>query len=119
MPVIALLIILALPAMAACSNPSFDSPKNTGQETESSSTRVPPALPSSTLDEPLKHFRDKFGALEGVEGTGLGLDAQGEEAITVWVSTTGIADKIPSRFEGHPVLIREVPGGFHATTAPG
>lgn len=118
MLVIALLVVLAIPAMVACGTSPFESPDNTGQETESSWMREPPPLPSSALDEPLNHFRDQFGGLEGVEGTGLGLNSQGEEAITVWVSNTRLVDTIPSSFEGHPVVVREVPGGFHATSLP-
>lgn len=117
-----LVAMAAVAILAACTGPSFESPDSSSSSSSSIPevpwSREPPPAPSRTLDGPLQRFRDKYGALDGVEGTGQGLTPTGEDAITVYVSTDGPAPRIPEDFEGHPVLVRSVPGGFHATPAP-
>lgn len=113
-----LITLLALPMMAACSHPDFDSPDESAAETDVPATRIPPPTPSSALDEPLRRFKGIYGALPGVEGTGIGMTRDGREAISVWVSDARVGEKIPEEFEGYPVIVREVPGGFHATPVP-
>lgn len=113
-----LVAVAAVAILAACSNIPFDSPDSSASSSEMPWSREPPPAPSRTLDGPLQRFRHKYGALDGIEGTGQGLTPSGEDAITVYVSTNGPASRLPKNFEGHPVLIRSVPGGFHATPAP-
>lgn len=113
-----LLAAVSVITLVACSVPPFENPDSGSPGSEAPWSREPPPAPARTLDGPLERFNAKYAATEGVEGTGQGMTSTGEDAITVYVSGGGDAARIPDSFEGHPVLVRTVPGGFHATHSP-
>ena len=62
--------------------------------------------------EALKKAESWLDEIEGVEGIAQGL-SEGADCITVFVSLPEAAEKIPSSFHGHPVIIEHT-GTFHA-----
>jgi len=49
----------------------------------------------------------------GVEGVAHGLAPDGKHAVLVWVSTVPTKNALPAQIEGYPVIVENVPGGFH------
>lgn len=74
----------------------------------------PPPAPGHPMDTVLERFNSKILAIPGVEGTGRTLTSTGADAIQVWIRDSSAAGHVPSMFEGYPVIIEIVPGGFHA-----
>ncbi|TFD75939.1 hypothetical protein [Cryobacterium fucosi] len=66
------------------------------------------------VDEIIDLNKERLLALGGVDGVGHGLTPAGDDAIIVWVSDAAAADRVPTEIDGVPVIVEQVPGGFHA-----
>ena len=117
-----LLILIALPTIAACSmeaggsgNHSFDEP---GGVTEAAA--VPLGAPPTPYDAPtdmqsaLMRARESFIDLPAVTGVAHGLTADGHDALVIYVTDHSATASLPAELDGYPVIIQVVPGGFHA-----
>ncbi len=69
---------------------------------------------NKSIEEVLKHHTDSWMAIDGVEGTAIGL-FENKPCIKIFVSVHAdqIKAKIPSIIEDYPVVIEET-GTFHA-----
>lgn len=71
-------------------------------------------MSSHSIDEVLRRLNAEYLTVPGVEGTGRTQTQSGVSALQVWVRHASVAESIPSTFEGYPVIVEVVPGGFHA-----
>lgn len=71
-------------------------------------------MPDKTIEQVLQDYTDQWMAIQGVEGTAIGL-FEGKPCIRIFTSLKPkqLQDKIPSTAEGYPVIIQET-GSFHA-----
>ena len=71
-------------------------------------------MPERTIEQVLKDKTDEWMAIDGVEGTAIGL-SEGNHCIKIFASSKPprLRDKIPSSVEGYPVIIEET-GDFRA-----
>ena len=71
-------------------------------------------MPERTIEQVLKDKTDEWMAIDGVEGTAIGL-SEGNHCIKIFASSKPprLRDKIPSSVEGYPVIIEET-GEFRA-----
>ena len=71
-------------------------------------------MPDKTIEQVLQDNTDQWMAIQGVEGTAIGL-FNGKPCIRIFTSLKPqqLQDKIPSTIEGHPVMIKET-GAFRA-----
>lgn len=71
-------------------------------------------MSKKTIEQVQQEHTDAWMAIEGVEGTAIGL-SEGKPCITVLTSSAAeqIRAKIPSMVEGYPVVIEQT-GAFRA-----
>ena len=71
-------------------------------------------MPAKTIEQVQEEHTDEWMAIEGVEGTAIGL-SEGKPCIKVLTSSAAeqIRAKIPSVVEGYPVVIEQT-GVFRA-----
>jgi hypothetical protein len=71
-------------------------------------------MPEKTIEQVQEEHTDKWMAIDGVEGTAIGL-YEGKPCIKIFTSSKPqeIRDKIPPTIEGYPVIIEET-GAFRA-----
>ena len=71
-------------------------------------------MPEKNIEQVQKDHSEKWMAIQGVEGTAIGL-IKDKPCIMVFTSTTTgeLSTKIPSTVEGYPVIIKQT-GKFHA-----
>ena len=71
-------------------------------------------MPEKTIEQVQEEHTDEWMAIDGVEGTAIGL-YEGKPCIKIFTSSKSqeIRDKIPSIVEGYPVIIEET-GTFRA-----
>jgi len=74
----------------------------------------PPNVNAHPVDEIIDRNKQELLAVAGVEGVGRGLTATGDDAVVVWVSDAAAAQRVPAEIAGVPVIVEQVPGGFHA-----
>ena len=72
------------------------------------------SMPERTIEQVQEEHTDEWMAIPGVEGTAIGL-FEGKPCIKIFTSSKPqqIRDKIPSKVEGHTVIIEET-GEFRA-----
>jgi hypothetical protein len=112
----ALLLAVAGISTVAILGSGFEEPNRNpnNDSAELPFTGEPPPAPSHPLDAVLQRFNSEILTIPGVEGTGHTLTPAGDDAIQVWIRDGSAAERIPSTFEGYPVTIEIVPGGFYA-----
>jgi hypothetical protein len=71
-------------------------------------------MPAKTIEQVLKENTDSWMAIDGVEGTAIGL-YKGKPCIKIFTSVKAqeLRDKIPPAIEGYPVIIEQT-GKFRA-----
>jgi hypothetical protein len=71
-------------------------------------------MPARSIEQVLKENTDAWMAVDGVEGTAIGL-YKGKPCIKIFASVEAqeLRDKIPSAVDGYPVIIEET-GEFRA-----
>ena len=71
-------------------------------------------MPERTIEQVQEEHTDAWMAIDGVEGTAIGL-YEGKPCIKIFTSSKSkeIRNKIPSTVEGYPVIIEET-GAFRA-----
>lgn len=71
-------------------------------------------MPARTIEQVLKENTDAWMAIDGVEGTAIGL-YKGKPCIKIFTSVKAqeLRDKIPPAIEGYPVIIEQT-GVFRA-----
>jgi hypothetical protein len=78
-----------------------------GSEPESAEVEYNPAQPSSSAQSAvalvLARHADELMAIDGVEGTGVGRNDVGNDAIVVYLRDASVRSRVPSEIEGHPV----------------
>jgi hypothetical protein len=113
-------LFLALAAAYALAAYGYDSqgfgePAEMGEDAALPATPPPPGPGGpDRIDEVLERSRPELLAIPGVVGIGHGRTQDGDDAIIVWVTDSGAADRLPAEIEGYPVIVNTVPGGFHA-----
>jgi hypothetical protein len=82
--------------------------------TDSSDLEKGRIMPERTIEQVLKDKTDEWMAIDGVEGTAIGL-SEGKHCITIFtcLKPSQLRDKIPSSVEGYPVIIEQT-GKFDA-----
>lgn len=72
------------------------------------------SMPEKTIEQVLQEKGDQWMAIDGVEGTAIGL-FEGKSCIRIFTSVKpqAIRQKIPSSVEGYPVIIEQT-GSFRA-----
>jgi hypothetical protein len=51
----------------------------------------------------LARHADELMAIDGVEGTGVGRNGVGDDAIVVYLRDASVRSRVPSEIEGYPV----------------
>jgi len=100
--------------MCAQRTPAFEEPAATGGEQAALPVGDPRDLERHPTDAVVDAHRQRLLAVEGVVGVGHGRTPDGNDAVLVWVTDAGAADRLPRELDGHAVIVDVVPGGFRA-----
>ena len=68
----------------------------------------------ASIEEAKEAHEIELMAIPGVEGVGIGADDIGNPAITIYVSDTAAASRLPKRIDGYGVVIENLRGPIEA-----
>jgi hypothetical protein len=93
----------------------FEEPAHSREEAALPATTPPPNQGDThPIDDVLERTRSELLAIPGFAGVGHGQTPDGNDAIIVWVTDPGAAERVPTEIEGYTVIVNIVPGGFRA-----